>query len=74
MGEMQFLNETGHTTLEWDVADKTSTAIAEAEFDKLLEEGYSAFKREQHEKESMRIDKFDPGADEITWVRPLRGG
>ena len=74
MGEMHFLNETGHTTLEWDVADDASAAIAEAEFEKLLAEGYSAFRRDHLEKEAVRIDTFEPGADEITWVRPLRGG
>jgi hypothetical protein len=74
VGEMQFLNETGHSTLEWDVADPASIEIAEAEFDKLLHEGYVAFSREQKEKEAQRVDVFDPTADEILWSRPLRGG
>lgn len=74
MGEMQFLNETGHSTLEWDVADPASIEIAEAEFDKLLREGYVAFQREHKEPEAQRVDVFDPAADEILWTRPLRGG
>ena len=74
VGEMQFLNETGHSTLEWDVADLASIEIAEAEFDKLLHEGYVAFQRAQKEKEAQRVDVFDPTADEILWARPLRGG
>ena len=73
MGEMQFLNETGHSTLMWDAADPVTTEIAEAEFQKLLDEGYAAFQRE-HGKEAQRVDNFDPTADEILWLRPLRGG
>ena len=71
---MQFLNQTGHSTLEWDLADPGSIEIAEAEFDKLLHEGYVAFQREQRDKEAQRVDTFDPSADEILWLRPLRGG
>ena len=74
MGEMQFLNETGHSTLAWDAVDETSVEIAEAEFDKLLHEGYVAFQREHKEKQARRVDAFDPTADEILWLRPLRGG
>lgn len=74
MGEMQFLNETGHSTLAWDATDEASIEVAEAEFDKLLHEGYVAFQREQKEKEAQRVDAFDPTADEILWLRPLRGG
>ena len=74
MGEMQFLNETGHSTLEWAPTDQASVAIAEAEFDKLLHEGYVAFQREHKAKEARRVDTFDPIADEILWLRPLQGG
>jgi len=74
VGEMQFLNKTGHSTLEWDVRDDESTSMAEAEFDKLLHEGYVAFQRERRDKDAQRVDSFDPAADEILWVRPLRGG
>lgn len=74
MGEMQFLNETGHSTLVWDSVDDDSVGIAEAEFEKLLHEGYVAFQREHKDKQARRIDSFDPTADEILWLRPLRGG
>ncbi len=71
---MQFLNETGHSTLEWTPTDDASVEIAEAEFDKLLHEGYVAFQREHKEKAAQRVDTFDPTADEILWLRPLQGG
>jgi len=74
MGEMQFLNETGHSTLAWDVTDDASTGIAEAEFEKLLHEGYVAFQREHKDRAAQRVDSFDPTADEILWLRPLQGG
>jgi len=71
---MQFLNETGHSTLAWEATDEASLQIAEAEFDKLLHEGYVAFQREHRDKEARRVDTFDPVADEILWLRPLQGG
>lgn len=74
MGEMQFLNETGHSTLIWDSVDEKSVGIAETEFDKLLHDGYVAFQREHKNKEAQRVETFDPMADEILWLRPLRGG
>ncbi len=74
MGEMQFLNKTGHTTLAWDTRDEPSLHVAEAEFEKLLHEGYVAFQREHKEKAARRVDRFDPTADEILWLRPLQGG
>ncbi len=74
MGEMQFLNDTGHSTLEWDIANAGSVEIAEAEFDKLLHEGYVAFQREHPGTEAQRTDTFDPTAEEILWLRPLQGG
>ena len=40
----------------------------------LLHEGYAAFQREHRDKEAQRVDTFDPTADEILWLRPLRGG
>lgn len=74
MGEMQFLNETGHSTLMWDPVDESSVKIAESEFDKLLHDGYVAFQREHKDKEARRVETFDPTADEVLWLRPLRGG
>jgi hypothetical protein len=74
MGEMQFLNVTGHSTLVWDPVDESSIGIAEAEFDKLLHEGFVAFQREHKDRAARRVETFDPSADEILWLRPLRGG
>ncbi len=74
MGAMHFLNETGHSTLAWETADPASIEIAEREFDKLLHEGYVAFQRDHHQVETQRVDVFDRDAEEILWLRPLRGG
>lgn len=74
MGAMHFLNHTGHSTLEWDVADEASLIVAAAEFQSLSKTGYVPFKRDGKQQEAQRIDTFDPGADEILWLRPLQGG
>ena len=74
MGAMHFLNHTGHSTLEWDIADEASLIVAAAEFESLVKTGHVAFAREDKKQETQRIDTFDPAADEILWLRPLQGG
>ena len=74
MGSMHFLNDTGHSSLEWDIADEASLIVAAAEFEALTKTGYVPFKREGKQQQTQRIDTFDPAADEILWLRPLQGG
>ena len=75
MGRMHLLNETGHSTLVWDETAPDTIEIAESEFEAMEHLGYVAFKRNGGaEKPAERIDDFDPGAEEILWLRPLQGG
>ncbi len=74
MGLMHLLGRTGHRTLEWDVADVSSVEEALKEYAALREQGYVAFEREPGREDVTRLDDFNPAADEILWLRPLRGG
>ncbi len=74
MGMMHVLNRTGHQTLTWDEADVSSVEDALKEYAALREQGYVAFKKELGKEDVQRLDAFDPGADEILWLKPLRGG
>ena len=74
MGQMHLLNGTGHSTLEWDVAEPETLKIADEEFTRLLDLGDHAFRREVAEAEAESLKEFDPLANEILWLRPLRGG
>ena len=74
MGVMHLLNRTGHQTLTWDEADVSSVEAALKEYAALRDEGFVAFKKELGKEDVQRLDTFDPGADEILWLRPLRGG
>ena len=74
MGAMHVLDATGHSTLEWDLADPPSVVKAEDKFLTLQGLGYHAFQRETAVAETDRLDTFDPHANEILWLRPLQGG
>ena len=75
MGMMHLLNETGHSTLVWDETLPDTIEIAESEFEAMEHLGYVAFKRDRAQTQpAERIERFDPGADEILWLRPLQGG
>lgn len=68
------LNQTGHQTLTWDEADVSSVENALKEYAALQEIGFVPFKKEPGKADAERLDGFDPGAEEIVWLRPLQGG
>ena len=68
------LNHTGHETLTWDEADVSSVENALKEYAALRETGFVPFKKEPGKADVERLDEFDPGAEEIVWLRPLQGG
>lgn len=57
MGEMRILTAEGDETLEWDPADKASTAKAAAKFLKLRKDGYEFFTVE--ETKGRPVKRFD---------------
>lgn len=76
MGVMRILDRTGDTVVAWAVDDPTTLAAAEAQFARLAAEGKIPFARPAGgtAREAERIRRFDPGLDEIVWVRPVAGG
>jgi hypothetical protein len=71
---MRVLDHTGDTAVMFDARDESTLDAARELFDQLAAEGKLAFARGLGEREGVRIQEFDPHAEEIIWVRPLQGG
>jgi hypothetical protein len=76
MGTMRILDHTGDTAVTWDIDDETAVRAAEAIFEREAAQSKMAFARPMGApvEEAERITSFDPGAQEIIWVRPIQGG
>ena len=76
MGTMRILDHTGDTTVAWAEGDTDSTQQARALFERLHSEGKMAFARAAgaEPEETTLVHTFDPGAEEIIWLRPIKGG
>jgi hypothetical protein len=76
MGTMRILDRSGDTALAWSVDDPASLEQAEALFARLAAERKIPFARRPGAPadDAERITVFDPGAEEIVWVRPVAGG
>ena len=74
MGVMRILDSRGDAKVLWDVSDDEALAKAANMFDELATNGKIAFERNASERAAARVDAFNPGADEIIWVRPIQGG
>lgn len=77
MGTIRILDRTGDTAVEWNLADNDTVRAAETIFDRLLRsERKVPFSRHAGESadRAVQIDRFDPTADEIIFVRPITGG
>jgi hypothetical protein len=73
MSKLRVLNQSGDTTLEWDVKDPISVEAVEKEFNQIIKEGYMAFKVDSP-TEGELIRNFDPTAEEIIMTAPMVGG
>ncbi len=81
MHVMNVMDRNGHTTVTWDPRDRASVNDAKREFERLIREGYSAFRMNVVsengvvvEEKGERIDTFDPQAGKVMMVPHLRGG
>lgn len=74
MGKMIILDSSGHSELEWDPSSPDEVAIARREFSFLKRKGYFPFGHRKGEPDTIRQADFDPDLEEITWLKPLRGG
>jgi hypothetical protein len=79
---MSIMDITGHTTVTWDPTDAASVRDARREFDRLVREGYAAFRMNVvaengvvvEQKDSERIREFDPTAGKLMMVPHRQGG
>jgi hypothetical protein len=76
MGTMRILDHTGDTCIAWSLDDPASLAEAEALFARLHQERKIPFARAVGAPagDAERVQRFDPSAEEIVWVRPVQGG
>lgn len=69
---------TGHSTLTWDQSSTDELLEElEAKFDQMLAEGYTAAVRnpvKEPGKKPYITRKFDPQAEEITFIPQMAGG
>lgn len=73
MGTMLIPDQTGHSTISWSQGSVHEEAAAAEIFRELRSRRMQPFRRDCSGEYSQLKD-FDPGADEILWVRPLQGG
>lgn len=73
-GSMLIMDRTGHTTVTWDPTKPVEVEVAKATFDRLVKEGYNAFKVEGADNQGERMRTFDPKAGKIMMVPHLVGG
>ncbi len=74
MGELTILNYSGAKTVAWNPDKIDEVNAAEAQFNAMLEKGFSALKLNPGEGEGSKIDRFDAGAAKILMFPFLSGG
>jgi hypothetical protein len=72
--EMQILNPSGHLTVAWNTNNQAEVDAARATFDEMTGKGYTAFELGEGGAKGQKLKRFDPGAEEIILVPPIRGG
>lgn len=74
MGEMSILNASGDTKVIWDPKNEDEVEAAEAQFDTLMDKGFTAYKVKKDGKKGKVIKEFDPKAGKIIMVPVVAGG
>jgi len=74
MGEMRIISGEGDTKMLWDPANEDEVEAAEAQFDALIEKGFTAFKVKKDGEKGKKITKFDEDAGKIIMVPKIIGG
>lgn len=73
MLKFQIMDQTGHSTVEFDASNTVSLADAEKRFAELTGLGFTAGVR-QADGTSKKVTAFDPTATEIAFYPHLQGG
>jgi hypothetical protein len=74
MSDMHVMDRSGHTTITWDPDATVEVTTAREAFDRLIQQGYNAFRVEGADNRGERIRSFEPKAGKIMMVPQLVGG
>ena len=74
MAELAILNHTGDEKIRWSYDDPDQVKAARSRFDELARKGWLAFRTPESGGPGEQIRSFDPYAESIVMVPPLRGG
>lgn len=74
MGNMNVLDETGHTRIIWDVDKGVEVDAARKLFDTLRAKNYVAYRVKDNGSEGEVIKHFDSGAEKLILHAPIVGG
>lgn len=74
MNQMSIMGKEGDVKVEWDPDVKDEVDIAKKAFDDNIKKGFKAFRQYDDGKKGEQLDKFDPTAEKILFVAPIKGG
>lgn len=74
MGELAIISAEGDTKVMWDPTNDDETEAAEAQFDRLVKKGFTAFSVKKDGEKGKKISKFDAEAGKIIMVPKMVGG
>ena len=74
MGELAILSNQGDTKVMWDPDNDDEVEAAEAQFDALIEKGFTAYAVKKDGEKGLKITKFKPSAGKIIMVPKMVGG
>ena len=74
MGELAVISAEGDTKVMWDPKNDDETEAAEAQFDRLVKKGFTAFSVKKNGEQGKKISKFDEEAGKIIMVPKMVGG
>lgn len=74
MGSMRVLCLQGDAKVEWDAENEDEVGVARKAFREYAKKGFKAFRMTGRGTKGDPIEEFDPEAEEILFVPPVRGG
>lgn len=74
MSEIRAMNLGGDSKLIWSADNEAEVEAARNMFDDLRDQGFAAFSVDKEGEQDRRIEEFDPEAEKIIMVPPIRGG
>lgn len=74
MGTMAVMGTEGDTKITWN-SDKTEEVdAARAHFDRMIKEGYKAYRVDKHGDKDGVMSSFDKNAEKVIFVPRMGGG